>query len=280
MTENPRTPAEWSAEHDGRLEAMISLAHAAAGSTLNFFNDRGLTVDRKGDASPVTEADRNAERLFRKQLAEQFADDAVLGEEFEEQSGASGYRWIGDPIDGTKSFICGVPLYSTLVGLQHDGEMIGGVIAIPALGESVVAAHGFGAWHRSGAQEPWQRAQVSSCNDLAQATFVTSQVDTFASRGAEPVYRQLESAAYITRSWGDGYGYLLVATGRAEVMVDPIVNAWDVGAILPVVREAGGRFTDWKGDESIDGGDAFGTNGLLHQDVIHILNAGKPVANR
>ncbi len=277
---SPAEPGPWSEPFDGRLRAMIELARAAGSFTLDYFNDKSLTIDRKGDASPVTAADRGAERLFRQQLEQLYPHDAVLGEEFDERPGTSGFRWIVDPIDGTKSFICGVPLYSTLVGLQHEGRTIAGTIVIPALDEMIVAAQDLGAWHRKRHDQPWVPARVSECNDLSQATFVTSQVDTFPERGANHAYLALESAAYITRSWGDGYGYLLVATGRAEIMIDPIVNPWDVGAILPVIREAGGRFTDWSGNESIDAGDAFGTNGLLHDRVLDILTSQPSVAGQ
>lgn len=257
-------PDDWKSLHEGRLSAMIQVAHAAGQHTLKYFRSESLVVDAKSDDSPVTVADREAEQLVRDLIAERFPDDTVQGEEFAEQTGTSPYRWVVDPIDGTKSFICGVPLYSTLLALELDGEPLGGVIFIPALDEIIVAAMDQGSWHRVGDQGPWLRAQVSDKSDLAQAVFVTSQVDTFGERGAAESYMRLEKAAWITRSWGDGYGYLLVATGRAEIMVDPICNAWDVAAILPVVVEAGGRFTDWKGNATTRGGDGLGTNGKLH----------------
>ena len=271
MKTNPET---WGDGHEGRLAALIDLAIAAGRKTLEYFGDASLAVDRKGDASPVTAADRNAERLIRDRLSQSYPADSILGEEFDDTAGDSGYRWIVDPIDGTKSFICGVPLYSTLVGLEKDGQMIGGVINLPALGEMVAAVVDQGAWHRAAGDRPWSEATVSKTSRLADAVFVTSQVDSFASRGAGDAYLKLESEASITRSWGDAYGYLLVATGRADVMVDPIVSPWDVAAVLPVIREAGGEFTNWKGEPTIQGPDAFGTNGLLHEEVQKILSSG------
>ncbi|WP_145117531.1 histidinol-phosphatase [Rosistilla oblonga] len=269
MTTTP--PSEWSARDEGRVAAMIDLAHAAGQLTLNFFGDATLAVDRKGDASPVTEADRSAERLIRQRVAESYGDDAILGEEFADTQGSSGYRWIVDPIDGTKSFICGVPLYSTIVAVEKDDQVIAGAIVIPALGESIVAAIGSGAWHRRNSDADWTAAHVSPCDRIEDAVFLTSQVDSFANRGAAAAYDSLQSAASITRSWGDAYGYLLVATGRADIMVDPIVNPYDVAAVQPVLTEAGGQFSDWKGNPTIRGGDAFGTNGKLHAQVLSHL---------
>lgn len=274
MTQGPQS---WQDLHGGRLNAIVDVVRAAGQHTLTHFRATGLIVDAKADDSPVTIADRESEQLVRTQIAERFPDDTLQGEEFAEQSGTSDYRWIVDPIDGTKSFICGVPLYSTLLALEHKGEALAGAIFIPALGELVVAAMGRGSWYRNNGRFPgdkpsdWVRAQVSSKSQLDQAVFVTSQVDSFEARGAGDAYRKLEKAAWITRSWGDGYGYLLVATGRAEIMVDPVCNPWDVAAILPVLAEAGGQFTDWKGNATTRGGDGLGSNGRLHQDALKVL---------
>lgn len=249
---------------------MIEIARAAGEHTLRYFRSDSLVIDAKSDDSPVTVADREAEQLVRQLVAERFPTDTVQGEEFAEKTGTSRYRWVVDPIDGTKSFVCGVPLYSTLLAVECDGAPLGGVIFIPALDEIIAAASGQGSWHRRGS-ESWSRAAVSSKTNLSEAVFVTSQVDAFAERGAGDAYLRLEESAWLTRSWGDGYGYLMVATGRAEIMIDPICNAWDVAAIMPVVVEAGGRFTDWKGGDTTRGGDGVGTNGKLHDAVLEIL---------
>src|SRR5690606_13192880 len=174
-------------------------------------------------------------------------------------------------IDGTKSFVCGVPLYSTLVALELDGQPIGGVIQIPALGETVIAAMGLGAWYRRGPQAAWQRARVSDTSKLSDAVLLTSQTDLFARRGAGESFAKLEQQCWVSRTWGDGYGYLLVATGRAEVMVDACCNAWDVAAMVPILTEAGGRFTAWDGTGSCRGGDGVGSNGRVHAQVLSIL---------
>jgi histidinol-phosphatase len=238
--------------------------------TLEYFQVAGVDVERKGDNSPVTIADKQAEQLIRQQLGEKFPDDAILGEEFGVQAGTSEYQWIVDPIDGTKSFITGVPLYSTLIGIVRNKECLGGVIYIPALDEMVFAARGAGAWYSSRERKP-TRCQVSR-RQLSEGMFVTTQLDSFGKRGASKGFELLEKSAYITRTWGDGYGYLLVATGRAEVMVDPIANPWDLAAVQPVIEEAGGKFTSWSGATTVFGGDGIGSNGLIHAQVLQMLS--------
>jgi histidinol-phosphatase len=268
-----KDPNSWSLLHEGRLSAMIEVAQAAGHHTLKYFRSDSLVVDAKSDDSPVTVADREAEQLVREMIRDKYPSDTLQGEEFAEQKGTSRYRWVVDPIDGTKSFVCGVPLYSTLLALELDGEPLGGVIFIPALDEIIVAAMGQGSWYRSSETSPWKRAAVSNKSEIAEAVFVVSQVDTFDERGAEAAYKRIEQAAWVTRSWGDGYGYLMVATGRAEIMIDPICNAWDVAAILPVVVEAGGKFTNWKGSATARGGDGVGTNGKLHEATLAMLES-------
>ncbi|MCA9134383.1 MAG: histidinol-phosphatase [Planctomycetales bacterium] len=254
---------------DGRLAVAVELARMAGASTLEFFQRDTFAVERKGDNSPVTIADKTAEQLIRAELERRFPADAILGEEFGGQSGTSEYQWIVDPIDGTKSFISGVPLYSTLVAVVRDGVCLAGVIYLPALDEIVFAARGGGAWHAVGKRQP-TRCHVSS-RQLEEGLFVVSQVDSFARRRAQQKYQALEQAAYITRSWGDGYGYLLVATGRAELMVDPEANPWDLAAVQPVIEEAGGRFSTWTGQANAFGGDGVGSNGLVHEQALKIL---------
>lgn len=255
---------------DGRLAEAVRLAILGGRSTLELFQTDRVEVERKGDDSPVTIADKRAEKLIREELSKSFPADAILGEEFGAQSGTSDFQWIVDPIDGTKSFISGVPLYSTLVGVVSGKECLAGVIYIPALDEIVFAAKGAGAWHCSGGGEP-KRTRVSD-RSLEDGLFVVSQVDSFAGRDAEQAYLQLEKRAYVTRSWGDGYGYLLIATGRAELMVDPIANPWDLAAVQPVVEEAGGRFTSWSGEPTVFGGDGVGSNRKIHDSVLETLN--------
>ncbi|MBN1908741.1 MAG: histidinol-phosphatase [Pirellulales bacterium] len=253
-----------------RLEMAIEAAGEAGRITLEYFNRKDLAVDRKGDDSPVTAADRRAEEYLRERIARAFPDDAIHGEEYDDRAGESGYRWILDPIDGTKSFIHGVPLYSTLVAVEHGPESVVGVIRLPALDETLYAASGHGAWHVVKDADP-QPARVSDCPRLAEGLFVTSEVANFDKLGCRDVYDRLQAAARVTRSWGDGYGYYLVATGRAALMVDPVMALWDAGPMLPILQEAGGTFTDWQGTPTIHAGAGLATNGRVLDEALRLI---------
>jgi len=262
-----------------RLAVALDAIDAAAAATLRYFGDPALAVTLKQDHSPVTEADREAERILRDRLLEAFPEDGFLGEESGLAAGRSGFDWVVDPIDGTKSFIRGVPLFATLVGCRREGRGVIGVIAIPALGELAYAAAGGGCWHaRRNPADPAalrgepRAARVSSAGSLAESLWCTSATTTFAKQGRDAARERLDEACGLARTWGDGYGYLLVATGRAELMVDAEMHPWDAAAVETVVREAGGRFTDWKGEERIDGGCGLATNGLIHEAALAILH--------
>jgi histidinol phosphatase-like enzyme (inositol monophosphatase family) len=254
------------------LHSRWELAHSAARQagqlTLKYFQSDDLPVELKHDQSPVTIADRQAEQLLRELIERAFPTDAILGEEFGEQPGTSGYRWILDPIDGTQSFIHGVPLYGTLVGVEHHERSEIGVIYIPALDECVYAATGQGAWYERGAagRSP---ARVSRTETLSQSLICSSDT-RFHTPPRRAAYARLQEAVQLSRTWGDCYGYLLVATGRAEVMLDPIMNVWDAAALQPVLTEAGGTFTDWQGRETIYSGDGIATNGRVLDEVLAI----------
>jgi histidinol-phosphatase len=253
-----------------RLDFAVRAARAAGDITLEYFRRDDLAVELKADDSPVTAADRQAETELRRLITESFPSDGILGEEMPEREGKTGYRWILDPIDGTKSFIHGVPLYGTLIGLEHEGESVLGVIRIPALDECVYAANGQGAWYVRGDRPP-EPARVSSCRSLKDALFVTSEVASFDITHRRQAYDRMQAAARLTRTWGDCYGYLLVATGRAEVMIDPIMCAWDAAPMLPILQEAGGTFTDWKGRRTIHAGEGAATNGLLFEEMLRTI---------
>ena len=258
-----------------RLEYARNIAYQAGELTLRYFHDAGtLAVEKKADASPVTIADRETEQFLRQQIAERFPDDAIFGEEFPNTEGTSGFRWFLDPIDGTKSFICGVPLYSTLIGLEQDGRCVGGVIALPALGELLWAGAGLGAWHETKRNET-KRCSVSDCTNLAEAIFLTSEVSSFSESNRREAYTRLEQGTWLTRTWGDAYGYALIATGRADVMADPMMSEWDAAPLLVILEEAGGRFTDWKGNATIYGKEGVATNGILHEEVLQCLNGAQ-----
>jgi histidinol-phosphatase len=241
------------------LEFAVDAAWAAGRVTLAHFQT-DVDVERKADDSPVTVADRHAERLLRERIAARYPDHAILGEEYGAAGTHEHYRWVVDPIDGTKSFVSGVPFYGVLVGLEVDGVPAVGVCHFPALGETVSAATGLGC-HWNG-----RRARVSLVDRIEEAALGYSDTRDLADRmGAD--WASLAHAVRIVRGWGDCYGHCLVATGRLDVMLDAAMNPWDCCALVPILQEAGGAFTDWTGAARIDGGDAYSTNGRLHAAV-------------
>ena len=258
--------AEWSA----RLELALAAAREAGEITLKYFRENNYAVELKRDQSPVTIADRSAEQHLRNRIAAAFPGDAILGEEFPERSGDSGFRWILDPIDGTKSFISGVPLYGALIGVEQEGRSVVGVIHLPALSETAYAAKGQGAWFVRGDRSP-SPARVSQTPRLADSLFCTSEIKSFAKSGRCQAFDELDGVCRLARTWGDCYGYLLVATGRADLMVDPLMNVWDCAALQPIIEEAGGTFTDWQGQPTIHGGEAIATNGLVFEEALAIV---------
>jgi histidinol-phosphatase len=262
-----------SAEINDRLSFATAIARQAGELTLQHYRIKGLAVERKGDGSPVTIADQGAEKLLRSLIAKRFPDDEIVGEEFGTTTGTSGFQWILDPIDGTKSFISGVPLYTTLVAVMRQEEPILGVIFAPGVDEMVYAATGQGCWHIVNGGEP-QQCQVSQVSSLADAVFLSTCVRSFTKdreRDGRVVFDKLAESCRVSRTWGDAFGYLLVATGRAEIMIDPIMNLWDAAALKPIIEEAGGQFFDWQGKATVHSGEAVATNAALAVVVKDLL---------
>jgi histidinol-phosphatase len=243
------------------LEFAVEIARGAGEITLQYFRKQPET-SRKSDGSFVTIADRQAESYLRRRIGERFPDDRILGEEEGESQGSSGRRWILDPIDGTFAFVHGVPLYGVLIAVEIDGEMTVGVVNMPALGEIVSAAKGLGCFFNG---EP---ARVSETAELKDALLLST---SFVS-----ATELLQARAKVSRTWGDCYGYVLVATGRADVMLDPVMNLWDCAPLLPIMEEAGGTFTDWRGVRTADGGNSIATNGVLFDEVMKVVNEDWP----
>jgi histidinol phosphatase-like enzyme (inositol monophosphatase family) len=244
------------------LDVAIEAARAGGRRTLPYFNV-GTAVEWKQDGSPLTQADRESERAIRETIARTFPDHGVLGEEEGETAGTAPYRWIVDPLDGTRTFVRGVPLYGTLIGVEARGEPVVGVVYLPALDELVAAARGLGC--------TWNSApcRASRTDRLDEA--LVAVTDERNARQRSDAYARLAAATAMQRTWADCYAYVLVATGRAEVALDPLMNVWDCAALLPIVEEAGGRFTDWRGRRTIHGGEAVATNGVLHDRVLELL---------
>jgi len=253
------------------LREAESIALEAGAITMEHFG-RVLEAESKGDGTPVTLADRAAERHLRERIRATFPRHGILGEEFGEEAGLDPVRWVLDPIDGTQAFMRGVPLYAVLIGIEVEGEAAVGVAHFPALGETVSAGAGLGCrWYRQGGTGP-ETARTSAIDTLAMAASLTTEAARADASPIGPGWRTLCERSRITRGWGDAYGHALVATGRAEVMVDPVLAVWDAAPLLPILREAGGRFTDLHGNETTHGGSGVSTNGLLHADVLSILS--------
>jgi histidinol phosphatase-like enzyme (inositol monophosphatase family) len=202
---------------------------------------------------------------LRKRIEETFPEDAIVGEEWGEKEGTSGRRWILDPIDGTYAFVHRVPIYGVLIGVEVGDEPTVGVVNLPMIDECVYAARGLGC-HWNG--EP---AHVSDISLLKDALLLCTDFGVCERYGFASAVQTLGTMVNARRTWGDCYGHVLVATGRAEIMLDPVMNVWDCAALLPIVQEAGGTFTDWRGERTIRGGNAISTNGLLSESVMEIV---------
>jgi histidinol phosphatase-like enzyme (inositol monophosphatase family) len=248
------------------LDFAVDAAWQAGKITLEYFQT-GTAVERKADASPVTLADRRAEEKLRECIQGTFPQHGILGEEFGEVVGQTPYRWVLDPLDGTRSFIQGVPLYGVMMGLEYLGRAMLGVVHFPALGETVYAAKGEGCYWNG------RRAHVSTVSRLGDAVVLATSVRSLYDEGRGPVFEALQSQTRLQRTWGDCYGHILVATGRAEVMLDPILNIWDCAALQPILEEAGGTFTDWHGTATHTGNNGLSTNGYLFQPVMEIIGS-------
>lgn len=244
------------------LDFALEATWNAGRSTLGLFQTR-LAVERKADESPVTEADRGAERLLRGLIERAYPNDGIIGEEYGRSEGRSGRTWIIDPIDGTKSFIHGVPIYGCLLALAEGDHSLAGVAHFPALNETVSAARGLGCtWNG-------RRARVSAQADLSEATLLLSEVRGY--HGNQKACDALIAGTRIQRTWGDSYGYLLVATGRADIMVDPGMHIWDNGPFDVILPEAGGTFTGWSGKAGLSAPATVATNGALFEPVMELI---------
>jgi histidinol-phosphatase len=251
--------------HDRALDAALAAGRVA----LEYF-DRPLEVEWKGDDSPVTIADKEAEETIRGMLERRYPGDGFLGEECGERPGSSGFRWVIDPIDGTRNFVRGIPLWATLIGLEHEGVPVAGICYLPALRQMFRAVRGEGAYRDS------RRLHVSDVGTLAESQVFYSGLSWFLKSGVKDPFLDLMGRTARQRGFGDFYGFLLVAQGSGELMVDYGVHPWDITALIPIVEEAGGTFTDWDGNRNTERPDVLASNGKLHQEVLALLKAGRP----
>lgn len=266
----PATPeAAPTGGYRAYLDFALELAAAAGEISLRYFQ-KPIAVESKSDNSPVTIADRTAEQAMRSMIAARYPDHGVIGEEFGEQPTGGRYTWVLDPIDGTKSFIHGVPLYGVLVALLEDDQPVVGVATVPALREMVYAARGGGCFSQVGDGAP-QPAHVSTVARMDKALLLASEIVPHVPAYQDEkraAFARLCAATHVQRTWGDTYGYLLVTTGRAEIALDAKMQVWDCAPFGVILPEAGGTFTDWAGVPTIRGGESIATNGALFDATV------------
>ena len=276
--------AQSAAENDQerRLQFAVSLAREGGDLTVPYFRSPNLQIELKPDSSFVTVADREAERLMRRRLDEAFPTDGVVGEEWGVKEGSSGFTWYLDPVDGTEAFVRGVPLYGTLVSCSRDERGDIGVIYLPALSDLCYAARGRGAWWwpevpRIAGSGPeidesaLRKAEVSTVSEPGEACLITTHNEWWTKTGRGAVLQRLLGSFGIHRMWGHCYAPFMVATGRADVFVEPSGHEWDFAAPKVIVDEAGGRATSVAGEDVFTGGSLVTTNGRLHRAVLDAL---------
>jgi histidinol-phosphatase len=258
MAKNDRTNRTY-------LEFAMETAYLAGRLTLGYFQ-AGTVAEFKSDDTPVTIADKKAEELICRRIKEAYPTHAVIGEEYGESGNKkASHCWIIDPIDGTKSFIRGVPLYAVLIGLEIEGKVEVGVAYFPALDEMVAAATGEGCWFNG------RRTRVSAVTRLDRAMVAFTDAGSFSRHNRTEAWERIKQVTYFQTGWGDAYGHCLVATGRVELMLDPIMNLWDCGPFPPILKEAGGFFGDWQGNPTIRGSEAISTTELLLPKVLKLI---------
>ena len=240
-------------------------AENAAQLTLKWFQNNDLTADIKSDGTEVTDADRSAEDLLRSSINKEFPNDTIIGEEVEDSIGSSHQKWIIDPIDGTASFVRGVPLYSSLLAVIDEHGPAIGIINLPALGESLIAGRGLGAYRGN------LIAEVSKIHSIAESCVSSSSFDQ--PWWPREALLNITSSGAKIRTWGDGYGYFLVGTGRIEAMIDPSLYTYDIAAMLTIIPECGGKITTWSGETELEDKKGWvASNGLIHKNILEQLN--------
>jgi histidinol-phosphatase len=243
------------------LQLALELADAADAITMRHYRSTSLQVRTKVDMTPVSEADEAVERMVRERLAADRPEDGIVGEEFG-VSGASSRRWIIDPIDGTKNYVRGIPVFATLIGLEENGRIMAGVVSAPALARRWWAARGEGAFCNG------EAIHVSRIAALADSHLTYDSINDFDQYGGAVRFLSLMRHCTRSRGFGDFWAHMLVAEGAVEIALEPKVAIWDMAPIQVIVEEAGGRFTDMRGEPRIDGGSSLSTNGLVHDAVL------------
>ncbi len=251
---------------DRLLDFVRLLAEESGQVIAELFGDPELQVDRKEDDSPVTLADRRAEELMRDRIAKEFPDHGILGEEFGPENESATYVWVLDPIDGTRAFAAGCPLFGTLISLFHEGQPLLGAIHNPVTRQLLL---GTGEWTTLNGTT----VRMRDTDRLQDSLLLVSNLKTPGQYQDSVKWTRLTERVAEVYTWGDCYGYLLLAEGRADIMADPIMDPWDLLALIPIIRGAGGCITDWQGKDPVSGTSIIAANSKLHPEVISILNS-------
>ena len=250
---------------------LLEIADQVDQYTLTHFTQRDYQVYEKADLTPVSDIDRGAEQMIRQALADARPDDLIYREEYGGSAAeATQARWIIDPIDGTKNFVRGVPVWATLIGLELDGEMVASVVSAPALARRWWAGRGVGSWRSFNSGEP-QANRVSKITDLKEASFSYSSLSGWEERGKLQAFLELARKVWRTRAYGDFYSYMLVAEGVVDAAAEPELEIYDMAALVPIVEQAGGCFTSLEGEKGCVGSNALATNSQLHQRILAML---------
>jgi histidinol phosphatase-like enzyme (inositol monophosphatase family) len=240
-------------DHTSRLHALNGTTVKVAAFVLSNYQNNNFSITTKNDGSDVTNVDIEAQQMAKELLLSQFTDDGFLGEEDDEQIGVSGYRWVVDPIDGTTSFVRGVPLFGTQIGLEYGGKPIAGKIVMPAIGESIFAQIGEGAWHNVSDQP----AKISSTILIEEAMVCTTSIDYYKQTNSMHMFEALAQTGCSVRGWSDCYAFMLLCTGRIDAVIEPLLHPWDIVPWLPIISESGGVFSQ------------IGSGGIASNPTIH-----------
>ncbi len=260
------------------LNFAIKATQASSKTTLGYFA-QSINYQCKDDGTPVTIADRNCETHLRNQIQAAYPNDSILGEEFDSVQGSSGYEWVIDPIDGTISFVQGVPLYGTMLGCIKDGQPILGVIVMPALNETVYAAKGLGCWHTTKNSAP-KRVHVSTNDKIDESIINTTSMSYFTTEPQRDLYNTLDQASKYTRGWSDCYGFVLLATGRVDAIIEPFLNLWDYAAAIPIIQESGAIWSDFANNQSLDTVEMIAANPQIHAQIMDLITPELHSRNR
>lgn len=253
------------------LDLALRLADIGDRLAMKQFRSADLVIETKPDFTPVTEADRSVERALRDELARTRPTDAILGEEYG-SAGDAHRTWVLDPIDGTKNYVRGVPVWATLVALKWGDDVVVGVVSAPALARRWWASRGNGAFALDPTSTVPRRLQVSRVGRLADASFSFSDSQGWAERSASAALAALMHDTWRSRAYGDFWSHMMVAEGVVDVAAEPFLESYDMAALIPVIQEAGGRVTSFTGGAALVGGSMLSTNGLLHADVLGLMH--------